>query len=303
MNVSFLLEHYFKGTGNVSIDVFDSVSLNSVYRNVMDILTAHFDIELGVLQAVSYCFYEILDNVHIHSGKPLGTALTHYDKNAKILQVLVADDGQGVCNSLKQNPKYADISEAQALSACVKDSVTDGKGMGFGLYATGRLVKDAGIRFVIHSGHHKLVMEDNKMSVKENGFWQGTIVYMEIRTDAAGEFNEQFVDDESLTGLWHFAASGAFIFAEYGTDFGTREDGARLRTKILESVEKYGTVSLDFTGVGVVSNSFADECIAKLLLEMPLEKLRKTVSFCGLNYVAQASVLVALQRRYRFGVE
>ena len=35
-------------------------------------------------------------------------------------------------------------------------------------------------------------------------------------------------------------------------------------------IEQNDLVVLDFTGVNVVSNSFADECIAKLLLPLPL---------------------------------
>ena len=54
---------------------------------------------------------------------------------------------------------------------------------------------------------------------------------------------------------------------------------------------------LDFTGVNVVTNSFADECIAKLLLEMPLDELKKRTTFRGLNPLAERCVLVALQRR------
>lgn len=38
-------------------------------------------------------------------------------------------------------------------------------------------------------------------------------------------------------------------------------------------------VMLDFTGVNVVSNSFFDECIAKLLLEMPLSELKRHTTF------------------------
>jgi len=49
-----------------------------------------------------------------------------------------------------------------------------------------------------------------------------------------------------------------------------------------------------------VSNSFADECIAKLLLDMPLGELKKRTTFRGLNPLAERSVLVALQRRYKF---
>ena len=89
-----------------------------------------------------------------------------------------------------------------------------------------------------------------------------------------------------------------FRFAEYDTDFGTREMGKRLREKLLPLVKGGERVVLDFTGVNVVSNSFADECIAKLLLEMPLEELKKRTTFRGLNPMAEKSVLVALQRRY-----
>ena len=83
-----------------------------------------------------------------------------------------------------------------------------------------------------------------------------------------------------------------FKFIEYGTDFGTRDMGQKLRQKLMEVV-------LDFTGVNVVSNSFADECIAKLLLEMPLDELKRHTTFRGLNPLAERSVLVALQRRHR----
>ncbi|MBQ3805961.1 MAG: STAS-like domain-containing protein [Prevotella sp.] len=90
-----------------------------------------------------------------------------------------------------------------------------------------------------------------------------------------------------------------FKFADYGTDFGTRDMGAKLRGLLRPMLDGDERVVLDFTGVNVVTNSFADECIAKLLLEIPLEELKKRTTFRGLNPVANKSVLVALQRRYR----
>ena len=96
MNVSFLLKQYFHGVEDTTIDVFDAHTLNDVYQQVLATLTNQFEIEVSVLQALSYCFYEILDNVHIHSGKPLGTAITHFDANKDVLRVLVADDGMGI---------------------------------------------------------------------------------------------------------------------------------------------------------------------------------------------------------------
>ena len=91
-----------------------------------------------------------------------------------------------------------------------------------------------------------------------------------------------------------------FKCIEYGTDFGTSDMGQKLRLKLLDLIKSGQKVILDFTGVNVVSNSFADECIAKLLIEMPLDELKRHTTFRGLNPLAERSVLVALQRRYKF---
>ena len=90
-----------------------------------------------------------------------------------------------------------------------------------------------------------------------------------------------------------------FKFIDYGTDFGSSEMGQKLRQKLLALINGGEKIVLDFTGVNVVSNSFADECIAKLLLEMPLDELKRHTTFRGLNPLAERSVLVALQRRYK----
>ena len=45
-----------------------------------------------------------------------------------------------------------------------------------------RLVNSIGKEFILHSGAHKLIIKDGSTSVIENGFWQGTLIYMEIGT-------------------------------------------------------------------------------------------------------------------------
>ena len=90
-----------------------------------------------------------------------------------------------------------------------------------------------------------------------------------------------------------------FKFSQFGTNFGTRDMGAKIRQQLRPLLDKDEKVVLDFTGVNVVTNSFADECIAKLLLEMSLDDLKKHTTFRGLNPLAERSVLVALQRRYK----
>ena len=216
MDIAFLIDQYFKGKNNVSIDVFDAQTLNAVYRNVIHAMTSHFEIEVSVLQALSYCLYEIMDNVHIHSGKPLGTAITYYDNGCESLHILIADDGMGIKASLAENSKYKEITESEALRLCLQDTITDGNGMGFGLYTTSRLIDNIGKKFILHSGSHKLIIENGKTTIVENGFWQGTLIYMEIgtgkeidpnqvvdhRADVAEEYNETFVETGELESLW-----------------------------------------------------------------------------------------------------
>ena len=88
-----------------------------------------------------------------------------------------------------------------------------------------------------------------------------------------------------------------FSFVQYGENLGTRPLGQRVREILLPLIQQNDCVVLDFTGVNVVSNSFADECIAKLLLNMSLSELKQRTTFRGLNPVAAECILTALKRR------
>lgn len=217
MNISVLIKQYFSSiSDDITIDVFDEKNIYDVYQRVVGVLTQYIDIETTVLQAMSYCFYEILDNVLTHSGKELGTVLTHYDSTNHVLSFLVADDGIGVQASLSENTEYAGISEPDALKICIKDAITDGKGMGFGLYSTSLLARDAGLIFEVRSGKHTMQVQDGVEETKDSDFWQGTIVYLQLHTNkeinpadvvanranVAAQYNETFLNDNELTELW-----------------------------------------------------------------------------------------------------
>lgn len=217
MNLSILIKQYFSSAGNdLTIDVFDEKNIYEVYQRVVSVLTQYVEIETTVLQAMSYCFYEILDNVLTHSGKEMGTVITHYDASEHVLSFLVADDGIGVQASLSENEEYVEISEPEALRICIKDAITDGKGMGFGLYSTSLLARDAGLRFEIRSGKYTMLVQEGRESTMDSAFWQGTIVYLQLRTNneidpaevvanrtnVAAQYNEIFLNDNELEELW-----------------------------------------------------------------------------------------------------
>ena len=89
-----------------------------------------------------------------------------------------------------------------------------------------------------------------------------------------------------------------FSFIQFGENLGTRQLGKVAREKLIPLLNGDEKVILDFTGIDVVSNSFADECIAKLLIDLPLETLKARTTFKGLNPLAENCVLTAIKRRY-----
>ena len=216
MNVDTLLHQYFPVADSVCIEMFDEKNIQQVYRRLVEVLIHQPEVETSLLQAMSYCFYEVMDNVLIHSGKTVGIVITNYSEDQHLIQILVADDGMGIQASLAQNSEYSSITEPQALEYCIKDRVSDGKGMGFGLYSTSRLINTAGHKLIIRSGNHTL-SANGDMQIAESEPWTGTIVYFELRsnmdidpssvvdhrTDPAEEFNELFLEDyPGLDKLW-----------------------------------------------------------------------------------------------------
>ena len=216
MNIDNVLIKYFSGNNKMpSIEMFDEKNIYSVYTHIVNTLHLFPEIELSVLQALSYCFYEILDNVLTHSGKKCGFCIYRYLPSVHIIQILVADDGIGICQSLQSNNVYRSISEDGALMKCLEDMVTDGLGMGFGLYSTFRMIQAAGLKLTIHSGSHILTTDGYQKEVHETDEWQGTTIFFELRsnaeinanavvdfrTDCEGEFNDNF-DNDNLEDLW-----------------------------------------------------------------------------------------------------
>ncbi len=88
-----------------------------------------------------------------------------------------------------------------------------------------------------------------------------------------------------------------FKFREIGDNLGTRLLGEKVRQQLLPIIQNNDKVVLDFEGVNVVSNSFADECLAKLLLIMTFEDLKSRTTFVSVNDFARKNIAIAFKRR------
>jgi anti-sigma regulatory factor (Ser/Thr protein kinase) len=104
---------------------------------------------------------EMQDNIYAHSGAP-DTGVAAFAVSDVGFELVIADRGVGVLNTLRQNPAYADLPDSgAALQEAIKTGVSrfpseEGRGRGFTqLYRT--LVRDRSeIRF--RSGDHSLTL-------------------------------------------------------------------------------------------------------------------------------------------------
>lgn len=92
-------------------------------------------------------------------------------------------------------------------------------------------------------------------------------------------------------------------FNEFGENLGTRQLGKITYDKLISLMGSYQKIILDFSGVNVVSNSFADECLAKLLLIMTLDEIKQRTTFKNVNDLAKTTIAAAFKRRLISAVE
>jgi len=87
------------------------------------------------------------------------------------------------------------------------------------------------------------------------------------------------------------------LFSTIGKQLSTRKDGAVVREKIARGIEKNQWIVLDFDGVEVVSNSFADECFAKLMLDFDLPTVKAHTTFKNASPFIKAVIANAFKER------
>jgi len=89
-----------------------------------------------------------------------------------------------------------------------------------------------------------------------------------------------------------------FKFNTYGQELATRLLGKKVREELLPLIKDTSDkIALDFEGVNIVTNSFADECLAKIVYEIPFETLKSKTTFRNVNDTSRRYIAFAFQRR------
>ena len=254
---------------------FDETEASSLTNALVAEMQKTVELEDGVLEALNFCLYEILDNVFQHSRSNSGFLMATLTGRATRLALAIADTGIGVYNSF-QGSEYNPPSHFDALTPAIQAGVTStGDKRGNGLFAlSGTAEKNRG-RLVLHSGFGELsVIGDRVTGRDRRGMptigpehyglfidWQLDLKQPVSLADILGmpPVNHQLEALETPSGQY------AVRIADHETGTGSRKAAEQLRLYLLNLLHQgAGSLVLDFDGVIVVSASFADEVIGKL---------------------------------------
>lgn len=274
-------ESKFSGfTQYPTVKVANDDDLSDVMKGILECIIRATRIEsYESFAVVEWCINEILENVLRHSNSEFG-ALIHmskFKKNHKIVEVVIADGGIGIPDSLRDNEKYANASDPELIYEATREGITNGKGQGNGLFGALYASRLSGGYFKIMSGRGSLMADCDRKRVINSKLesipFKGCVVCMALN------YAEPKILENALqfNGKIHNPVS-TFLDVTYGNNeyninlkkeipsCSTRNYGENMRNKILNLLTTCGVdhVSLIFDGVGTVTSSFADELFGKL---------------------------------------
>lgn len=171
----------------LEIRQFSKQDNHDVFMEVLNIIRDKLNPSLELFALLVYCFWEVIDNIDIHSESGIGGILCaqHYP-NAEILRIVFVDNGIGIAESMLRSEiaDYSEHSELELVELALEKGVTSGKGMGNGLYYTKRFVEhNKGSSLAVLSSESLVHIDSQGLSTAKCANWKGTIVYLKIKTD------------------------------------------------------------------------------------------------------------------------
>ncbi|WP_146100593.1 STAS-like domain-containing protein [Nocardia nova] len=270
----------------------DAQRLTNMY---MEALTDQVQCEEGVIDSITWCLYEVMDNVFAHSHAGVGYVMMQLHKAERRCVIAVADTGVGIQRSLVET-RAAPLEVLRDPSASIDFALEQGatsKGgthQGNGLYGLRRAVEINGGALSVTSGWGRWTFRDGEVQQKTDRYrelpdkndHQSTLVDWQLDCSRKVRIDEALGSSRQINDLLETIEDdeGAYRVSvrEIEESLGSRKLGAEIRTR-LENYLNAGAqfVILDFKSVGVVSSSFADEVLAKLASSMGELEFRRRV--------------------------
>lgn len=266
-----------------------------VVNDALDVVLRNVEFDRDALDGLEWSLNEITDNVLVHADTPERGGLVQVScfGESRVMHFVVADSGRGILASMQEG--YPALrSHAEAIEEAVKAGVTRSPevGQGNGLAGTLRVATMSGGSLTVTSGRAQLKVirppgatdyEERVHRRPARLSFPGTAVAVELRMDAdftlrdalgfrAGEGAEAWEHWDIIDSDYATEDGTALVLrlAHERTGYGTRQAGEQLRTKCrnLLRADPAKRLVLDWSGVPLISSSFADELLGRLFVDL-----------------------------------
>jgi anti-sigma regulatory factor (Ser/Thr protein kinase) len=268
------------------------------------------------LKALEWSIQEITDNVLQHSESPHGGFMQmSIHRNAREIEFIVTDHGIGIPNSLRSGYK-PDLNDEESLEHAVREGVTRGTGQGNGLFGTFQISHLSGAPFYLNSGKAFLIRDRGQKTFtrREQYPFPGTSVVcffnfarrllLETALTLGGrKFAPRDFIESRYTDTDDFDSLREIVFKVLGqtNSVGSRYAGLECRRKVENLARMSGAerVSIDFSGISIISSSFADEFIAKLIIAAEQGDVNFSVRLKNISPINESIASRSLDQRRR----
>lgn len=265
------------------------------------------------LTALEWSLNEITDNVLNHSSSQIGGIIQviTYPRRQRI-EFHVSDAGDTIPATLRSGrPDIGD--NTIALRMAIEEGVTRNvaTNRGNGLFGTFKCCEVSGGEFDVVSGNVSLRHRPNDLQVKRESIpFSGTY----IRASISYGF-EKLLERALVFGGKPHNPSFDYIERLYQSEseyitfivnkelnaFGSRESGKLARTKIENLMNKMTTpIEFDFSGVHIISSSFADEVFGKIFAELGPLAFGRLCQFKNIDQTVRGLIDRAIAQRMKF---
>ena len=263
----------------------------------------------GVLSALDWCLNEVMDNVLQHSQAKEGYIMAQYHPHSKKVAVCIADSGIGIFGTLL-NSKYHPKSAIDAITLAVKEGVTRDPniGQGNGLWGLLQVVQqNKGGMLTIRSGKGGVAYINDSPRTYDNLKYishKNQSTFIDFQLDANYSIDVSKALHSPYVGNLTFEKTEVNLdvrkiaIKDCAQGYGTRRSGEQVRNMLLNLLrESTGRVLIDFSEVAIISSSFADECLAKLMLSIGFIDFHKRVELINPNPINQGIINKAIIQR------
>lgn len=286
----------------------------AVVDDFMDVVLRNMHVPKDIISGLEWSINELTDNVLNHSESKMGGIVqaSTYPKN-KVIAFAVADNGIGILKSMQEG--FPDLrTDLDAIGEAIKSGVTRNSkfGQGNGLAGSLKVTTLSGGSFDITSGAGRLIVTPDETIKKPmfRGSYHGTVVCGQIlmskkfSVSQALDFatgNKNYIPVNIIETQYEMDDKDCLILIMKNetTGFGTRKSGIQIRTKVLNLLDAQPTypIVIDWSGVPVISSSFADEMIGKLFISLGAISFSARVRNIGMEELVRNLLDKAIAQR------